>query len=53
MCNLSQGIVEDTKSEIIMTMHEKNYSAEQIAEIVKFDVETVRRIINENSPAYV
>jgi hypothetical protein len=51
--NLGQGIVEETKSEIIMTMHEKNYSVEQIAEIVKFDVETVRRIIEENSPAYV
>jgi hypothetical protein len=55
--NLGQGIVEETieetKSEVIMNMHEKNYSVEQIAEIVKFDIETVERIIKENSPAYV
>jgi hypothetical protein len=53
MCNLSQGIVEDTKSTIIVNMHKKDYSIEQIAEIVELDEKTVERIIEENSPAYV
>jgi predicted transposase YdaD len=53
MCNLSQGIVEDTKSAIIVNMHKKDYSIEQIAEIVELSEDEVERIIEENSPAYV
>jgi hypothetical protein len=53
MCNLSQGIVDDTKSVIIVNMHKKDYSIEQIAEIVELSEDEVERIIEENSPAYV
>ncbi len=31
MCNLSQGIVDDTKVEIIMNMYENTFSLEQIS----------------------
>ena len=33
MCNLSQGIVDDTKAEIIMNMYRKGYTLEQIADV--------------------
>jgi predicted transposase YdaD len=51
--NLGQGIEDRTKSVIIVNMHKKDYSIEQIAEIVELSEDEVERIIEENSPAYV
>lgn len=38
MCNLSQGIVDDTKAEIIMNMYKKGYTLEQISEVTEKSV---------------
>jgi hypothetical protein len=55
--NLGQGLVEETRKEMnikyVLNMHKKNYSIEQIAEVVELDEKTVERIIEENSPAFV
>lgn len=47
MCNLSQGIKDNTLAEVIMTMHEKGYSSAQIAEIVKKTIEEVEAVIKK------
>ena len=53
MCNLSQGIVEETrvetKAEIIMNMYENNFTVEQISLATKQSVEEVKRIIKDNN----
>lgn len=49
MCNLSQGIVDDTKAEIIMNMCRIGYTPEQIAEAVKVSISEVTKIIEENN----
>ncbi len=48
MCNLSQGIVDDTKVEIIMNMYENKFSLEQISLATKKSIAEIERIINEN-----
>jgi hypothetical protein len=52
MCNLSQGIVEDTEREteerIIMNMCESNFTVEQIAIATRKTVEEVQAIIESN-----
>ena len=50
MCNLSQGIVDDTKVEIILNMYENKFSLEQISLATKKSVAEVERIIKENTP---
>ena len=35
MCNLSQGIVDDAKAEIILNMFKKGYTLEQIADVTE------------------
>lgn len=50
MCNLSQGIKDNTLAEVIMTMHEKGYDSAQIAEIVKKTIEEVEAIIKKREP---
>ena len=49
MCNLSQGIVEDTKAEIIMNMYKKGYTLEQIAEVTEKSVSEIEKIVKEES----
>jgi hypothetical protein len=55
--NLGQGIedraIERMNIKHVLNMHKKDYSIEQIAEIVELDEKTVERIIEENSPALV
>ena len=51
MCNLSQGIVDDTKVEIIMNMYENEFSLEQISLATKKSIAEVERIIKENQSA--
>ena len=50
MCNLSQGIKDNTLAEVIMTMHEKGYDSAQIAEIVKKTIEEVEAVIRKREP---
>ena len=50
MCNLSQGIRDNTLAEVIMTMHEKGYTSAQIAEIVKKTIEEVEAVIKKREP---
>ena len=50
MCNLSQGIRDNTLAEVIMTMHEKGYTSGQIAEIVKKSIEEVEAVIRKREP---
>lgn len=50
MCNLSQGIRDDEKIKVIMNMHKKGYTPEQIAEIVEKTTEEVDAIIKKREP---
>ena len=50
MCNLSQGIKNNTLAEVIMTMHEKGYDSAQIAEIVKKTIEEVEAVLKKQEP---
>ena len=53
MCNLSQGIKDNTLAEVIMTMHEKGYTSAQIAEIVKKSIAEVEAVIKKREPVLV
>jgi hypothetical protein len=53
MCNLSQGIVEDTEERIIMSMYDNDIAVEKIAVIVKKTVEEVQAIIKSNQAILV
>jgi len=54
MCNLSQGIVDETKIEvminIVMNMHKNKFSLEQISLATNKSIEEVKKIIEENEP---
>lgn len=45
MCNLSQGIVDETKIEIIINMYRKGYTLEQIADITEKSIADIQQII--------
>lgn len=53
MCNLSQGIKEEGiaigKAEVVINMHKKGYTSEQIAEIVEKSIEEVEAIIKKKA----
>ena len=53
MCNLSQGIVDKTKAEIILNMHENDFTLEQIALATKQSVEEVKKIIEDEDAVTV
>ena len=50
MCNLSQGIRDNTLADVIMTMYENNFTLEQIAVATKKSVEEVSAIIKKREP---
>ena len=50
MCNLSQGIREDAQAEIIINMHKKGYTLEQIADVADKSVEEIKSIIEKREP---
>ena len=50
MCNLSQGIKDAENAKIIMNMHKKGYTSEQIAEIVERTIEEVEDVIRKREP---
>ncbi|MGN0484753.1 MAG: hypothetical protein ACI4HI_14485 [Lachnospiraceae bacterium] len=47
MCNLSQGIIDDAKAEIIVNMYKKGYTLEQIADVTEKSVDEVKAIIEK------
>ena len=53
MCNLSQGIVDDTKVEIIINMYENKFSLEQISLATKKSIAEIEKIIKENKSVLV
>jgi len=53
MCNLSQGIRDNTLADVIMTMHEKGYTSAQIAENVKKTLEEVEAVSKKREPVLV
>ena len=53
MCNLSQGIVDETRAEIIMNMFENNFTVEQIALATKLSIKEVETILAEKNPVLV
>jgi hypothetical protein len=48
MCNLSQGIVEDTEERFILSMYDNDIAVEKIAVIANKTVEEVKAIIEDN-----
>ena len=54
MCNLSQGIREkggtEREEKIILNMHRKGYTLEQIAECVEKTIEEVEAVIRKREP---
>ena len=54
MCNLSQGIREkggaEREEKIILNMHRKGYTLEQIAECVEKTIEEVEAVIKKQEP---
>lgn len=54
MCNLSQGIVDEAKIEvminIVMNMYKNKFSLEQISLATNKSIEEVKKIIEENEP---
>lgn len=50
MCNLSQGIRDAEDVKIIMNMHRKGYTLDQIAECVEKSIDEVEAIIEKREP---
>ncbi len=53
MCNLSQGIRDNTLVDVIMTMYENDFTLEQIAVATKKSVEEIRAIIKKRETVLV
>ena len=47
MCNPSQGIVDDTKAEIILNMFKKGYTLEQIADVTEKSISEIEKIVKK------
>ena len=50
MCNLSQGIRDDANAEFIMSMYQKGYTLEQIADVAEKSVEEIKAVIEKREP---
>ncbi|MDD7404101.1 MAG: hypothetical protein SO170_05390 [Butyribacter sp.] len=53
MCNLSQGIVDNTVKNIILQMYDKDFTLEQIALATDKTVEEVKEILEKEQPRYL
>ena len=53
MCNLSQGIVDETLEEVVMNMFKNKFSLEQISLATKKSIDEVKRIIEEHKTVSV
>lgn len=52
MCNLSQGIRDNTLVDVIMNMYENNFTFEQIAVATRKSVEEVKIIIEKREAVW-
>lgn len=50
MCNLSQGIRDNTFVDVIMNMHQNDFTLDQIAVATKKSVEEIKSIIEKIAP---
>ncbi|MDE7284619.1 MAG: hypothetical protein K2N85_13705 [Lachnospiraceae bacterium] len=50
MCNLSQGIRDNTLVDVIMNMHQNDFTLDQIAVATKKSVEEIKAIIEKIAP---
>ena len=50
MCNLSQGIKDNTLADVIMNMYENHFTLEQIAVATKKTVAEVEAVIKKREP---
>ena len=53
MCNLSQGIADETLESVVMNMFKNKFSLEQISLATKKSMDEVKRIIEERETALV
>jgi hypothetical protein len=53
MCNLSQGIVDDTEERLIISMYDNDINVEKIAVIVGKSIDEVQEIIDSNKAVLV
>ncbi len=57
MCNLSQGIKEDGiaigEAKFILSMHEKGYTLEQIADVAEKSLKEIEDIIKKREPIMI
>lgn len=53
MCNLSQGIRDDANAKFILSMHNKGYTLEQIADVAEKSIDEIRAIIEKREPVLV
>ena len=53
MCNLSQGIVDETLEEVVMNMYKNKFSLEQISIATDKSVEEIKMIIEKNDKILV
>ena len=47
MCNLGEGIRDNTIEDVIINMYKKSYPLEQIAEIMEKSIEEVSAVIRK------
>lgn len=50
MCNLSQGIFEKGEAKLIISMYDKGYTLEQIADVAGKSIEEIKAIIEKKKP---
>lgn len=61
MCNLSQGIKEDgiaigkamAEVQIIVTMHNNGFTAEQIASAINKDIEVIEAVLKKEEKVFI
>ena len=53
MCNLSQGIREEERTNIILTMLKNGFSVEQIARAIDMNIKDVAAIVARKVPSNV
>ena len=61
MCNLSQGIKEDgiaigkamAEVQIIVTMHNNGFTAEQIASAINKDIEVIEAVLKKEEKIFI
>ncbi len=53
MCNLSEGIEERAAKRIMLSMYEKGYTLDQIADVTGISATEVSAIVEKKEPIWV